>query len=341
VLNFLPLKGGGQEGVKCARIPLSPGRHPSQQVWIATPPVPELGLPDAPPSEDAGRERRALLAALAAVALWSSVATGFKLGLEVLEPVQLLFAGCLVSTCVFVVRAGMSPGWRTARPSLAAAALFGIANPFVYYLVLFEAYDRLPAQIAQPLNYTWAITLALLAVPVLGQRLARRTLIGIVVSYAGVVVLLSRGRITALPEIDWLGVALALASTIVWAGYWLAQARSRSDPAALMALSFAIALPLIGLACWAGPGLPPLTWRTALFGGWIGLVEMGVTFLVWQRALALTRSAARIGQLIFLSPFASLVLIWAVLGETIHPATIAGLAIIVAGLAVAGRPGAT
>jgi hypothetical protein len=33
---------------------------------------------------------------------------------------------------------------------------------------LFEAYDRLPAQVAQALNYTWALTLTLLAVPVLG-----------------------------------------------------------------------------------------------------------------------------------------------------------------------------
>ena len=58
-----------------------------------------------------------------------------------------------------------------------------------YYLILFAAYDRLPAHIAQPINYTWAITLALLAVPLLGQRLSKRTLTGILISYLGVVLL--------------------------------------------------------------------------------------------------------------------------------------------------------
>jgi drug/metabolite transporter (DMT)-like permease len=65
---------------------------------------------------------------------------------------------------------------------------------------------------------------------------------------------------------------------------------------------------------------------------------MGVTFLLWQRALKLTAHAARIGQLIFLSPFLSLVLIGEVLGETVHVTSWLGLGIIVLGLAVAGRP---
>ena len=51
-------------------------------------------------------ERNALLMGLGAVLLWSTVATGFKLGLEHLKPVQLLFAG----TCISSV-AGPWVGW--------------------------------------------------------------------------------------------------------------------------------------------------------------------------------------------------------------------------------------
>ncbi len=282
-------------------------------------------------------ERTALICALTAVALWSTVATGFKLGLEVLAPAQLLFLGAAVSTIVFGL-AALRHGWPRAELKLREGALFGLINPGLYYLVLFEAYDRLPAQIAQPLNYTWAITLALLAVPVLGQRLGPRTVAGIVVSYAGVVVLLSQGRFDALPDLDAVGVLLALASTVLWAGYWLFNARSTTAPEALMATSFALATPLLGLVCWLGPGLPPLTPETLGYGAWVGLIEMGVTFLLWQRALRLTRHAARIGQLIFLSPFLSLVLIGEVLGETVHASSWLGLAVIVAGLLVTGRP---
>jgi drug/metabolite transporter (DMT)-like permease len=284
------------------------------------------------------RERQAFFAALLAVLLWSTVATGFKLGLAVMHPLQLLSIATLISSAVFVVAATLTKSWQFDRRQLIEAAWLGTLNPFLYYIVLFAAYERLPAQIAQPLNYTWAITLAVLAVPVLGQRLPARTIVGIFISYVGVVVLLLQDQFTAMPNVDWLGVALALGSTVLWAGYWLSHARSRSNPANLMALSFLIALPLVLVACVLGPGFPKMTWQTVFYGGWVGLIEMGVTFLLWQRAMRLTGQAARIGQLIFLSPFISLVLINVVLREPIHTTSILGLFVIVAGLIVTGKP---
>ena len=282
-------------------------------------------------------ERKALLFGIGAVLMWSTVATGFKLGLTVLAPAQLLLIGACVSAAVFAP-AAIRSGWPGRHFKLREGAVFALLNPVLYYLVLFQAYDRLPAQIAQPLNYTWAIVLALLAVPVLGQRLTPRMGLGICIGYLGVVVLLSQGRFDALPELDWLGVALALGSTFIWAGYWLFNARSSTEPAALMATSFLLAIPVLLLVCLLGPGLPRLSSDALLYGAWVGLVEMGVTFLLWQQALRRTRHAGRIGQLIFLSPFLSLLLIGSVLGETVHLTSWLGLGIIVAGLLVTGRP---
>lgn len=280
-------------------------------------------------------ERLAMICALAAVGLWSTVATGFKLGLEHLEPLQLLLAGTLFSVATFWTAAIASGRLRPEPGMLPRALAFGIVNPFAYYVVLFEAYDRLPAQIAQPINYTWAIVLAILAVPVLGQTLSRRTLAGIVLSYAGVVVLLTQGRLDGIGGTNAAGVALALASTVIWAGYWLMTTRYAGDYVPMMAWSFLFATPFVAAACRLGPGLPALDRDTLVYGAWVGLVEMGVTFLLWQRALRLTASAGRIGQLIFLSPFLSMILIGMVLGEDIHATSLAGLAIIVAGLLVA------
>jgi len=282
-------------------------------------------------------ERHAVVSALIAVALWSTVATGFKLGLENMTPLQLLTIGSALSTVVFVL-AALRKGWPGTGWQPREAAMFGLINPVCYYLILFEAYDRLPAQLAQPLNYTWAITLALLAVPVLKQRLNGRTIAGIGISYLGVVVLLSQGRFDQLPDIDMLGVALALASTVLWAGYWLFNARSHTEPEAFMATSFCLATPVLIVLCALGPGLPEFTAANLGYGAWVGIVEMGVTFLLWQRALRLTRNAARIGQLIFLSPFLSLLLIAEVLEEQVVLSSWFGLGIIVIGLFITGRP---
>lgn len=283
----------------------------------------------APPPVD---ERAALAYGLAAVLAWSTVATGFKLGLAVMAPLQLLLIATVVSTLLFALVATATGNWRPGPRVLAEGAWFGLLNPFLYYLVLFAAYERLPAQIAQPLNYTWAITLALLAVPVLKQPLSRRALASIGISYVGVLVLLTQGRIDVWPQVDWLGVALALGSTVLWAGYWLSNTRSRVPPVTLMVWSFLLATPVVALACWLGPGWPALNWQTLGYGAWVGLIEMGITFLLWQQALRRTANAARIGQLIFLSPFLSLVLIGTVLGETIHATSVLGLAVILLGL---------
>ncbi len=214
----------------------------------------------------------------------------------------------------------------------------GFANPLLYYLVLFEAYDRLPAQLAQPLNYTWAITLALLAVPVLGQRLSVRSMLGIVTSYFGVVILLTGASLNGSLHWDLPGVAFALASTVLWAGYWLASTRSTLPGPELLLVSFAAATPCLAWYCWLTDGLPALNAHTLTYSLWVGVVEMGLAFLWWQRALRQTRNAARLSQLIFLSPFISLVLISQVLNEPVATSSVIGLAVIVAGIVLTRQP---
>ena len=64
---------------------------------------------------------------------------------------------------------------------------------------------------------------------------------------------------------------------------------------------------------------------------------MGITFVLWLSAMKLTDHIARIGNLIFLSPFLSLVFIHFLVGEDILPSTYVGLILIIAGLIVQQR----
>ena len=138
-----------------------------------------------------GNPPSAVAPALICVLLWSTVASGFKLGLEHFAVEQLLFLGTCISWLVFLCYAIVTNQLALAASDRALAVGLGLINPTAYYLILFAAYDRLPAHIAQPINYTWAITLALLAVPILGQRLTLRSLWGILTSYLGVVILVT------------------------------------------------------------------------------------------------------------------------------------------------------
>ena len=81
----------------------------------------------------------------------------------------------------------------------------GVLNPFLYYLILFKAYDLLPAQEAQPLNYTWAITLSILSIPLLKQSIRVIDIIALIVSYAGVLVISTHGGVLSFRFTDPLG----------------------------------------------------------------------------------------------------------------------------------------
>ena len=69
-----------------------------------------------------------------------------------------------------------------------------------------------------------------------------------------------------------------------------------------------------------------------LAGVYVGLFEMGVTYILWLAALQLSETTARVSTLIFLSPFISLIFINRILGEAIAVTTILGLLLIVTGL---------
>jgi drug/metabolite transporter (DMT)-like permease len=280
---------------------------------------------------------------MATVAIWSTVATAFKLALRHLDPLQLLLVSTGVSLAVLAAillyRHGAGGLVRelagAPRRDLLRAALLGVLNPFVYYIVLFKAYALLPAQVAQPVNYTWAITLTLLSVPLLGHRVTRHELLAVAVSYAGVVVIATRGDVAALAGGNVAGVALALAlaSTVIWALYWIGNARSPLEPVLGLFCNFAAGLPLVLAATCMFSSLP---FRAELLPGlaaaaYVGAFEMGIAFVFWLKAMKLTESAARIGNLIFFSPFLSLVFIALLLGERILPTTLAGLVLIVAG----------
>ena len=283
-----------------------------------------------------------MLLALGAVLLWSTVATAFKLTLRYLGPVQLLAYASLVSLSVLGGLLTVQGKWGllriAGRGALVRAAGLGLINPLLYYLVLFAAYDRLPAQVAQPLNYTWALTLTWLSVPLLGHRLGPRDLLAGLICYGGVVVIATGGDVAALRFDDGVGVALALGSTVLWALYWLGNTRARLDPVVSLFVNFAAGTPLVLLYALLfadlRADLPGL-----LGAAYVGAVEMGFAFVLWLTAMRLTVSTARIANLIFLSPFLSLLFIQFVLGETVRGATPLGLALIVGGLALQGRTG--
>jgi len=284
------------------------------------------------------KQTRAYLFAGGAVLLWSTVASAFKLSLRHLEPLQLVFFASIISTVVlFVILAALKKIpllLQYPKKLLPICFLSGLLNPCLYYFALFEAYDRLPAQDALSINYSWPIMLVVLSMFILKQRVRIMELIAICIAYFGVIIIATYGTLLALELADPSGVVFALASTLVWAIYWIINVRQQNDLTITLFLNFLFALPVLCIITFVVCPISDVGFKGLAGAAYVGLFEMGITYVLWSAALRLSSTTAKISSMAFASPFLSLLIIRIIVGEQIKIATLLGLILIVSGIAL-------
>ena len=283
------------------------------------------------------RNTHAILLALAAVLSWSTVATAFKVALTYLTHFEMLLIASLTSVAIFALVLTYQKKWTLVKQLTSKQwkelAFQGFLNPTAYYLILFKAYDMLPAQVAQPVNYAWPIVLLVLLAVFAKQPIPAKKYIGMVISMAGVIMIsLGTGQLTGM-SVPVHGVLLAALSAIFWASYWMVNNKFKHRIDAIITLfgSFLcgtiyllVSIPLFGISIPSVTGL--------LAGMYVGGFEMAIPFICFGIAMRITTNPALINQLCYLSPFLSLFFIAMVLREPIVVTTYIGLALIVAGI---------
>lgn len=280
--------------------------------------------------------------AVIVVLIWSTVASAFKITLRYLDYTQLLFYASAISTLtlfiVLLLQNKMRLLGTCSRQHYVQSLLLGFLNPFLYYLVLFKAYSLLPAQQAVALNYTWAIQLVILSIPLLGQRIGIKSVIAVVIGYLGVVIIATRGGIAGFHIFNPAGVLLALGSAVIWALFWIFSVKDQRDEVVKLFLNFAFGFIFI-LVYTVISGISITAPLPGLAGAaYIGVFEMGITFILWLKALRLSKTTAQISNLIFLTPFFALVFINILVGEKILTSTVVGLILIVVGILLQKYP---
>lgn len=284
------------------------------------------------------RQNRAYLYAFATVLLWSTMASAFKLSLNYLDYFQLLLFSsafsCLVLYIILLYQKKIHLLLQITRKDIISSAILGLINPFLYYIVLLKAYTLLRAQEAGTLNYIWPITLVLLSVPLLKQRIHFLSILAVIVSFTGIIVISTEGSFSSFEFKDPLGVVLAAGSSIFWALYWIFNIRDKRDEVAKLFLNFCFGTFYVLIPVLFFSGFTPVRWEGVFGALYIGLFEMGLTYVLWLKALTLSSNTAKVSNLVYLSPFISLIIIRNVIGEKILLTTIIGLTLIVAGILI-------
>ncbi len=300
------------------------------------------------------RQRRAYILAIISCLLWSTMATAFSLALREMDGLQIMLWASLVAVvCLLLVLTAtrqLSQLAMVRMHDLWKCALLGFLNPFLYYAVLMKAYTILPAQEAMALNYTWPVMLVLFSIPVLGQKIGWRSIVALMISFVGVLVIGTQGRLDQLRLSNPLGDALALGSSVIWGLYWVYSVRfSNKRPTSdappesarqgdeglgditrvLISILFGSVYLLVATLIFSDLRVPTI--RGLMSITYIGLFELGITFVIWLKALKLSTTTDRVSQFVFFSPFFALVWIRIILKEEIMPATLIGLGLVVGG----------
>ncbi len=184
----------------------------------------------------------------------------------------------------------------------------------------------------------------LLSVLLLHERLSAMAWIGTIISFAGVVVIVSQGDVQRLAKLTLnTGDIWVLAGTFSWGAYtvclrWRPRALGGLDLLALVAVCSVILLaPLYAIETASGKHMNVST--PSIVGIlYVGVVASVLAYVGWNRGVAKV-GPARAGPFMYLMLFYTPLLSIAFLGEAVQFYHLIGAALIVAGIYVATARG--
>jgi len=150
-------------------------------------------------------------------------------------------------------------------------------------------------------------------------------------------VIMTHGDLLSFSFSNAYGVFLALFSTVLWALYWLYNTKLSVDPLIGLFINFLFGVPAIVLYTLLTGTSFTCNGYGMIGAIYVGLFEMGITFILWFQAMRYSDNTAIIANLIFISPFLSLIFIYFFVGEKILFSTFIGLFFILLGLFIQNK----
>ncbi|MFC4109397.1 DMT family transporter [Micromonospora zhanjiangensis] len=274
--------------------------------------------------------------------LWGSTFLWIELALRTFTPVQVTVARCVLGATTLLVGclAGgrRLPRGRLVWTHLTVAALFCNALPFALFSIGQRSIDSGLAGVLNATTPLWSLLIGVLIGTERGPRPVR--LVGLLLGFVGVALIFAPWRTGGAVGPGALAVLVAAASYAVGFAYVGRYLVGRGVPtislsAGQLVVATGLTVPLLPTGGPVPVHVGPVGLAAVLV---LGVVATGVTFHLTYRIIAAegATDAATVGYLL---PVVSVALGAVVLGEAVGLRVVAGMAVVLVGVALTRRTG--
>jgi len=272
-----------------------------------------------------------------AVLLWASTPAVAKLLLLNLDNLQVLFFVSLIASInlfiVIIFQKKMEIIKSYKLKDYFTFAYMGFIGIFLYYFFLYGALNYLPAQEASIVNYLWPLMVLIFATIILKEKFTLRKFLGIILSFVGVFVIGTRGNIFAFQFTHPIGILFALAGAVSYGLFSVLGKKYNYERFTSMLFYFFFAFILVLIVVLLFSSIPSISITQLIGLLWLGIFPSSLGFVFWFSALKYGETA-KMSNIIYLTPFISLIYIYFLVGEKILPSSIIGLGLIIGGILI-------
>jgi O-acetylserine/cysteine efflux transporter len=265
-----------------------------------------------------------------------TVPTVWGLGLVFAKPAVDQFPPILLMALRFTVSALLLVWFvRIPRASLKWLFVAALVGSTLQYGLTFNGLKLLDASTTALIVQAEAPFLTLVAAVFLGERLRWKQILGMAIAFAGIYLISGEPRIQG----QGLGVALVLSGALIWA-IGQTMVRRLGEIGGMTAIAWVsvfaapqmfVASALVERGQFAALANAPLSvWATVLY---LGLVMTALGYSCWYHVLG-RYEVYRVAPFLLLTPVASVLGGWLLLGEAITSTILTGGAIVISGVAL-------
>lgn len=269
------------------------------------------------------------------ILLWASIPVATKKMLVELDNLQILLYSTILSTLVLgvllIAQGKVKELRKYGKMEYGVMHALGFLGNYLYYVLLYGALSMTTASEGFILAYTWPILVLVLAFVILKEQVTLRKIIGVCISFIGIIVITTKGNLIQLNLTSAVGDAMALSAAFVFALFSIMGKKYNFDKTISVFIYFFAALVFIVptvliFSDFVVPSSNIMPW--ILYNG---IFVNGISYIFWFKALENGKTHI-ISNMLYLTPFVSLIYIFLFLKEEILMSSIVGLMFIVLGI---------